>query len=129
MHTNTRTSKRKRRDTTTSKCLAPQLRAELFDWFIDYSTLIKSRISSETILKHARVLKNKLEEVYAGSVRDGLLDEASVPKLPILNGVTGKSWLRGWRHQYGVTLRTVNLRYKCSRTVLFQRLAILGRIS
>ena len=55
-------------------------------------------------------------------VRARRLDSTAKPRLPQLEGPGGQSWLRRWRCEYGATFRTVNLRYTCSREVLFIRL-------
>ena len=120
----TRESKRKRKAPVTSSCKAPALRAELFDWFIDFSTLNKCRIASSTILDQARLLKARLQEVEEEQVRDGTLDRASMQKMPKLEGTGAQTWLRRWRATYGVTWRTVNLRFKCSHETLCRRLLV-----
>ena len=100
------------------KPLAPALRQGLFEWFVDSLQNVRGRIASFLILAQASVIKQDLAEFYKQEVAGGRIQEGATPRLPQLNA----NWLRRWRIEYGLSWRTVNLRFKCSWGVMKRRL-------
>ena len=121
---NTRQSKRKRKEFEGSKSYCQPLREELFSWFIDYVKTTRARVGSRKLLKQAQIYRTELELYYEEEIRCGRIDATAKPLMPRLEDAAGLSWLSRWRREYGITFRTVNLRFKCSRRVLVARLAI-----
>ena len=124
---NTRWSKRKRKECEGSKAFCQPLRQELFDWFIDYVKTTRARVGSRKLLNQAQIYKNELDLYYEEEIRCGRIDATAKPLMPKLEDAAGLSWLSRWRREYGITFRTVNLRFKCSRRVLLSRLAIFWK--
>ena len=102
------------------KPMAPALREGLFQWFVDSISNIKGRIPGFLILAQAAIIANDLADFYKEQVLLGLLEQGAVPQIPKLT----KVWLSRWRLEYGITWRTVNLRFKCSWLVMKRRLSV-----
>ena len=120
----TRFARRKRKFTARSKALCQVLREELFDWFVNWTATTRARTGSGVILTQAQILKMHLIKYYDDLVESGEIEQSQVPRFPCLAPPSGWSWLQRWRREYGITWRTVNLRFKCSKAVLQQRLKI-----
>jgi len=111
-------SQRKRGMGAGRHTLWPEGRHELFQWFVDTLRDTKARIGSSRLLMQANTLKNDSLNAWQIRRECGEVDEAQKPKFPVLS----VQWLAGWRRQFGITWRTINLRYKCSWKSLVHRL-------
>ena len=101
-------------------CLCPQIREELFAWFVDTLENVKGRIHSHMLLQQAETIAADFAvwvqaEIDAGRMESGVV--ISIPKLT-------RVWLARWRKQFRLTWRTVNLRYKISRSKLYRRIEL-----
>ena len=91
------------------KC--PAIGAELFQWLVDTIFNMQSRISPSLLKQQAKVIAKSYENLHPGVA------------LPNIDG----TWMRRWRRQYGVAVRSVNLRYKVSRSKLKSRIGVMLR--
>ena len=98
------------------RCL--ELREELFAWFVDTIDNVPGRIASVILLCQAAVIAVDLEQEWVEKVLAGTADESKRPVFPKL---TYESLLR-WRMAFGLSWRTVTLRFKCSRAKILQRI-------
>ena len=89
---------------------ASLVREELWQWFSNVKRSIMSRISPGAVLRKARTL---LEVYVAACLREGCRADA-----PVIS----YSWLRGWRHEYHVSFRKPNRKWKVPLAVLQERL-------
>ena len=101
---------RKRNDGGGRKPVCPALSDELWAWFVDHIANVPGRVNSNTILGWANVLCHDMRELWQKRVEVGDADPAVPPALPKLNRV----FVMRWRKAYGISWRTVNLRYKIS---------------
>ena len=92
------------------KC--PALRSALCDWFLDSRTLFL-KISPATVKSQAEQLGRTLFREFRG--RGEWLD---IPR------ITDK-WVRGFRREYDISLRTPNMKYKLNREKLTARLSVM----
>ena len=99
---------------------APELGEELWHWFVDRINTVQARINSKLLLAQAEAIKSDLMELHHLKVDQGRADAAMPPHLPSLN----RMWLQRWREKYGISHRTVNLRYKISTAKRESRLHI-----
>jgi hypothetical protein len=114
-------SKRKRARGGGRDPLAKDVRDELFQWFIDTILNVKGRLPASVLIQQAKLLGNDILRFHAFEVENGRASpDAPLPKLPQFNN----QWLLRWRKSYGISWRTCNLHYKCSREVLRKRLGI-----
>lgn len=90
--------------------LAPMLREALFDWFLSVRASVAARIPPKLVLMKAKCIAS---ELLSEMRRTGCF-----VRLPSLN----RGWLRGWKREYGVSLRRPNKRFKVRRDVLRGRL-------
>ena len=94
------------------KC--PELREMLWDWFVDIRFSVKSTLSPKAVLMKARELaKVILQEQRKLNV---------IRPLPDLVGEGARGWLLRFKRDFGIVFRRPNLRYKCSRMMLHDRL-------
>ena len=103
--------------------LCPEIGEELFSWFVDSIRNIKGRIPSFLLLHVAHGYAKALSQGHQQDKEDGLIPPSSQLRLPKLN----YDWLRRWRRLHHVTWRTVNLRFKCSRSVLMARILVFWK--
>ena len=94
---------------------------EVWHWFVDEISTVLGRINSKMLLAQAEQCWADLLELHNLKVRRGTADANARPKLTKLDRV----WVQRWRKKYGVTWRTVNLRYKVSAAKRKSRLRIL----
>ena len=99
-----------------SRC--PIIGEELWSWFVDRLSACQSRVSTQLLIDQANVVSGDLYEDWLVRTAQGHADANSPPQLPALNPV----WVQRWRRAYGVTFRTVNLRYKISHSKRISRL-------
>ena len=95
------------------------LMEELWHWFVDRISNIKGRITSKMILSQVEVIKADMRNFYHMQLEKGLQTE--MPKLPATGDTHIVANFRSW---YGVTWRTVNLRYKISHAKRMSRLVV-----
>ena len=100
------------------KC--PELGSELFSWFVDSVRNVRGRLPSALLLDVARVFAKDLVSWHAEQKEVGQVPPHAALALPVLN----TAWLRRWRRLHGISWRTVNLRFKCPRSVLKARLEV-----
>jgi hypothetical protein len=96
------------------------LEEELWQWFVDQICGMESRQNSASLLAAAEALKADLLEFHHHMVDAGRADPCQLPRFPALDA----RWLSRWRKKYGVSFRTVNLRYKISSAKRDARLRI-----
>ena len=93
---------------------------ELFAWFVDTLDNVRGRLPSGLILRMAHTLANDLKTWHRLEQEEGRIPPHETLELPNLN----HQWLARWRKSYSLSWRTCNLRFKCPRATLFQRLRI-----
>ena len=98
----------------------PVVGEEVWSWFVDRLSTRKARVSTQTIVDQATVVCGDLWEDWLLRRAQGQADCSNPPHLPSINHV----WVQRWRRAYGVTYRTVNLRYKLSRSKRMLRLRV-----
>ena len=97
-----------------------ELGEELWHWFVDRINTVQARITSSLLLAQAEAIRRDLIELHYLKVEQGRADSATPPRLPQLD----KVWVRRWRASFGISFRTVNLRYKVSAAKRDSRLRI-----
>ena len=90
------------------KC--PVVRELLFDWFVDMRASVASNLTPRFVLMKAREL--------AGQALKHMRRTGEFSPLPVF----GRVWLLRWKRDYGVVFRRPNMRFKCSKCVLVERL-------
>jgi hypothetical protein len=90
------------------KC--PQIREQLWDWFVDIRRSISTTVSPKFLLQRARCFAQVLLEEMR---RTGKYQP--LPKLDY-------DWLRRFRSAHGIVYRLPNRRFKCSKETLMRRL-------
>ena len=98
----------------------PVLGEEVWSWFVDRLSTRKARVSTQTIIDQATIVCGDLWEEWLLRRAQGQADFSNPPTLPSISPV----WVQRWRRAYGVTYRTVNLRYKLSRSKRMLRLRV-----
>jgi hypothetical protein len=88
----------------------PEIREQLWDWFVDFRRSVSTTVSAKFVLQRAR---------YFGQV---VLEEmrrtGNYEPMPKLN----YDWLRRFRSSHGIVYRRPNRRFKVSKAILTQRL-------
>ena len=72
------------------------------------------------MIDQAGVISNDIFDEWRMRSANGHADVGAEPKLPAIN----HCWVHRWRRAYGVTFRTVNLRYKISQSKRLLRLRV-----
>ena len=98
----------------------PIIGEELWSWFVDRISTCHTRVGTQRLIDAANVVSGDLWEDWLVRKAQGHADSCKPPKLPAINPV----WVQRWRSAYGVTYRTVNLRYKISHTKRMLRLRV-----
>ena len=98
----------------------PVVGEEVWSWFVDRLSTRKARVSTQTIIDQATIVCGDLWEEWLLRRAQGQADFNNPPQLPSITPV----WVQRWRQAYGVTYRTVNLRYKLSRSKRMLRLRV-----
>jgi len=112
--------RRRRHSSETSKFANPCIREELFAWFLDTLQNVKCRLSAFIILSQAHLIASVYLDGIQKAKEEGRLDESFQPVIPkFTNG-----WLYLWRREYGLSWRTVNLRFKVSWSKLKELICI-----
>ena len=100
--------------------LCPQIREELFAWFIDTIENVKGRIASHMLLEQATTIAADFRAWVQSEIEAGRLEPHTVIRIPKIC----RMWLTRWRKQFALTWRTVNLRYKISKSKLYRRIEL-----
>ena len=98
----------------------PIIGEELWFWFVARLSACQARVGTQLLIDQANVVSADLYDDWLVRSAQGHADANSPPQLPVLNPV----WVQRWRRAYGVTFRTVNLRYKISASKRMLRLRI-----
>ena len=72
----------------------------------------------------AQTFAEDLRALHQEDIAQGRVPVHTWLELPALCGSAGYQYLQRWRCKYGITYRTVSLRYKCCRSVLKERLLV-----
>ena len=94
--------------------------AELWCWFVDRLATNKARISTREIMHEATLYSNAAINAWRLDCDKGLASPDKPPRLSSINW----GYVARWRARYGVTHRTVNLRYKIPRKTFLSRLQV-----
>ena len=106
------------------KTCCDELDEELFAWFVDSIQNVKGRLPAFLLLETATAIAADLLAIHAEEKEAGRVPVHARLRLPKLEDKAGYGYLRRWRSKYGITYRTVSLRYKCRRSVLQGRLRV-----
>ena len=87
---------------------------------MDRLYLCPGRIGTVRLMDQASIFVTDIYEDWLLRVSRGQADGESCPDLPYIC----EGWVQRWRQAYGVTYRTVNLRYKLSRSKRDARLKV-----
>ena len=104
------------------KRLCEELDEEVWHWYVDRLATNKTRVTTEELIGTADMYKAAIMEKWRLDCEAGLADVGAPPKLPKTTVESG--WPTRWRFRYGVTIRTVNLRYKVSYEKFVGRLRV-----
>ena len=96
---------------------------ELWHWFVDRINTARTRLGSRLLLAQANLYRGDLMQHYHTMCEVGRADPRKPPQLPQIN----ENYIHRWRKAYGVTWRTVNLRYKVSHKKRLFRLGVFWR--
>ena len=102
--------------------LCEELDEEVWHWYVDRLAVNKTRVSTEELVSIADMHKAEIMEKWRLDCEAGRADVGTPPQLPKTTVESG--WPARWRYRYGVTIRTVNLRYKISYEKLMGRLQV-----
>ena len=100
--------RRRGRQGSPFKC--PVVRELLFDWFVDIRASVASNLTPRFVLMKAREM--------GGHALEHMRRTGVYSPLPAFD----REWLRRWKRDYGVVFRRPNMRFKCTRAVLIERL-------
>lgn len=100
--------------------LSEELEEELWAWFVDRLGDAPQRLTTRHVLAAAQVIAADIREMFQAKVDLGEAEAGDAPRLPKLT----ENFVRRWRAKYGVTYRTVNLRYKISAAKRKARLGV-----
>ena len=101
-----------------------ELDEELFAWFVDSIQNVKGRLPACLLLDAATAIAADLLSIHEEEKEKGRVPVHAILRLPKLEGQAGYGYLRRWRSKYGISYRTVSLRYKCNRSVLKRRMRV-----
>ena len=110
----------RRRDCTVRWRCSADIDAELWCWFVDRLATNKTRVSTLEIRHAANQYSNAILDAWRHDCDKGLASPDKPPVVPIINN----GYVHRWRTRYGVTYRTVNLRYKIPRKTFLSRLQV-----
>ena len=99
---------------------AQELHEELWHWFVDRLDKCPARINTNLLIAQAEVLRQDLIEQFNQKKENGEVDANATIDLPVVDA----GFVQRWRRAYGVTYRTVNLRYKVSDAKRRDRLRV-----
>ena len=110
--------KRRKGGGTRYKCAV--LWEELWAWYVDRLRTCPGRIGTQLLVDQAAVISSDIFDEWRMRSANGHADFSAEPKLPAIT----PCWVQRWRRAYGVTFRTVNLRYKISQSKRLLRLRV-----
>ena len=113
-----RDRKRRKGGGTRYKCAV--LWEELWAWYVDRLRTCPGRIGTQLLVDQATVISSDIFDEWRMRSANGHADSRAEPKLPVIT----PGWVDRWRRAYGVTFRTVNLRYKISHSKRLLRLRV-----
>ena len=116
--TQVRQPARRRKGCPGRKFMAPEIREELFQWFVDTMSVVRGRINSSMLMQQAAVIAGDILMEFEKRLSEGDASESERPKIPLFS----KAWVFTWRLQYGLSWRMITLRLKCSFTKLVHRI-------
>ena len=93
--------------------LCPELRSELFQWFIGVRKVVKGRLWGCHVIAAAN---NIIKQIVKHHTDRGL----NVPRIPKISPM----WMWRWARDYGISFRKPNRRYKVSRSKMKSGLVI-----
>ena len=99
----------------------PDLSCELFQWWVDMAETLQARVPSSDIIAQAKVIIADAER-YVQQCRD---NGQPVPKLNIPQ--FNSCMLSRWRREWGLTVQSVNAKYKVSFAMVERRMGVLLR--
>ena len=111
---------RKRRRGGGRKPSCPIIGEHLWWWFVERLRTVPGRVGTQLLCDQANVIAADIYDEWLQRSADGHGDGSVQPQLPEIN----RQWVDRWRRAYGVTFRTVNLRYKISHSKRVHRLRI-----
>ena len=100
--------RRRGRQGSPFKC--PVVREFLFDWFVDIRASVASNLTPRFVMMKAREM--------GGHALQHMRETGVYSALPSFD----REWLRRWKRDYGVVFRKPNMRFKCTKAVLIERL-------
>ena len=115
-----RSRKRRKGGGARQKCAV--LWEELWAWYVDRLRTCPGRISTQLLVDQATVISTDIFDEWRMRSANGHADFSAEPKLPAIT----PCWVQRWRRAYGVTFRTVNLRYKISHSKRLLRLRVFS---
>jgi len=98
----------------------PIIVEELWSWFVERLRSCPGRIGTQLLIEAATIIASDVYEDWRIRQSEGHGDRLRPPALPAIT----RGWVQRWRRAYGVTFRTVNLRYKISHSKRMLRLRI-----
>ena len=104
------------------KTMCEELDEELSTWFVESIQNVKGRLPAFLLMEMAHSIAADLQSLHLQEKERGRVPLDAILRTPKLEGGAGYSYLRRWRSKFGITYRTVSLRFKCARSVLTHRL-------
>ena len=100
--------------------ICAELMDELFQWFVDRLATNKTRVGTSTLIHVACNYKNAVLNDWRDRCNRGEADPSAELRLPKIS----RDWVGRFRQRYGITHRTVNIRYKMPRATFLARLKV-----
>ena len=111
---------RKRRRGGGRRVLCPIISEELWSWFVDRLKKCPARVGTQLLIDQANLVSADVYDDWLVRRAQCQADATCPPTLPEITS----NWVQRWRKAYGVTFRTVNLRYKISQSKRLHRLRV-----
>ena len=111
---------RKRRSFGPRNVKCPIISEELWSWFVDRLHAVPGRVGTQLLVDQANIVSGDVYDDWLVRRAQGQADASCPPDLPQIT----RNWVDRWRRAYGVTFRTVNLRYKISHSKRILRLRV-----
>lgn len=100
----------RRRRAFTRLAKTPELGFELVQWYVDEVESLRSRADSTLLMRRAQKLREMLQDQH--------IEEAKLPRVD-------KHWLRRWRIEYGITMRSTTVRFKVNFATARERIKVM----
>ena len=104
------TPRERRRRSFVRQGKMPEIGFELLQWFVDEVESLKSRADSALLLRHAQKIRDRLKDQH--------FEDDKLPRID-------KHWLRRWRLEYGITMRSTTVRFKVSFRTAMERIRVM----